>query len=164
MGHNSVIFLCNDAIGQIEKDPEGWWKQAWHHLNESDCLRGYTSEFGFGNHANGFNAVWNRHADETAIIIVGQNMAHVAYRQYGSTGFHEAEGRVKLLEQWAADMGYELRKRHPDRLGNRLEAVDREISNTPAHFFGPARWYRNYLKSLKTHLLKLMGRSDAPQD
>lgn len=159
MGFNSVLFLCNDAIGQIEKDPEGWWKEAWAHLNDSECQRGWTSTFGFGNHANGFQAVWNRHADETAIIVVGQNMAEVVYRHYGNGMHHTAEGQVELCRQWAADLGYELKKRHPDRIEKRLADVEREHARFPEGHIGEAGARRRFLGTLIEHLKKLLGRS-----
>lgn len=157
MGYNSVIFLCNDAVGQIDKDPEEWWKKTWHHLNESDCTRGWTSEYGFGSHANGYRAVWNSHADNTAIIIAGQNMALVAH-QARRTNFHEPEGQVALLREWAASLGYDLHKSHNKTLIAQLQRAQREEAMTKAH--PPSHsweWQRRlkWLAALVKHLMFL---------
>jgi len=106
MGYNSVIFICNDAMGEIDRDPEGWWKKTKHELMSGSCTRGWPKEYGFGSHVNGFYAVWNQHADMTGIIIVGQNMVEVVHNRYGSVGFHKAEGQAFLAKEWLIGLGY----------------------------------------------------------
>lgn len=158
MGYNSVIFLCNDSIGEIKKGPEEWWETTWHHLNEPDCAAGWTSEYGFGNHLNGFRAVWNAHADQTAVIIVGQNMAQVAYQRYGGVGFHEAEGQVKLLREWAAELGYEIRKSPNSKLTKKLDHVEGQLANRTERFHSAQsyRSWKRWLASLRDHLTRLI--------
>ena len=103
MGFNSVLMICNDAIHAIEKDPAGWWAEAWHSLSHAWRK---PVEFGFGSHANGFWGVCNHHADMTSLIAVGGN--HPTLIHQGSGPHHTDEGVVDLLKQAAAKYGYRL--------------------------------------------------------
>jgi len=116
MGYNSVLFLCNDAVDQIDKDPAGWWEKAWLQLVRSPYKTheglDQSGSFGFGNHASGFQAVWNRHADEQALIAVGGNYATVLKgSRWSWSGHHTEEGQVELLKLAAKELGYELHKK-----------------------------------------------------
>lgn len=120
MGYNSVLFLCNDAIDQIDRDPAGWWKKARLQLmrapykTHEGSVDRQDGVFGFGNHANGFQAVWNRHADEQALIAVGGNYATVLKgSRWTWGGHHTEEGQVELLKLAAKELGYELRRKKP---------------------------------------------------
>lgn len=73
MGFNSVVFICNNAVSEIEKDPEGWWRTTWENLVSKPFKS--DGRYGFGNHGNAFQAVWNQHADRTALILAGKNRA-----------------------------------------------------------------------------------------
>ena len=108
MGYNSVVFICNDAIHEIEKDAEGWWRKAWLKL----CMlaTGETEDFGHGNHANGFEAVWNQHADLTGVIMVGQN--HATVIDYSLNKMHHTEeGQLAILKEILERRGYYVRKK-----------------------------------------------------
>jgi hypothetical protein len=139
MGFNSVIFLCNDAIGQIKNDPEGWWDTTWAALNETETMQGTTFEYGFGNHANGFRAVWNRHADDYALIAVGGNYATVidSGRGYGSSmwGHHEPGAQVAILRQAAERLGYDLVPSHKSGIVKAYESFKRwRLERIKPHF------------------------------
>lgn len=111
MGYNSVIFICNDAISAIERDPEGWWRRTWDALNSPACMSGKTEEYGFGNHANGFRAVHNQHADFGVLIAAGGNFAQVVGRR-AYAWRHNDPGVLKdLLEDAANKIGYTLVKK-----------------------------------------------------
>ncbi len=108
MGFNSVLFICNDAINEIEKDPAGWWQKAWHHLN---FLGKGDGTFGFGNHANGFQAVWCQHADTLGVIVVGANYAEAMTYFPWHRGMSEEERNLKALQSLADKLGYRIVKK-----------------------------------------------------
>lgn len=112
MGYNSVLFLCNDAIGQIERDPEGWWKKSYEELLTLS-RKDHDGTYGFGNHANGFQAVSNQHADNVVLIAAGGNYATVIDTEYGgwNIGHHTKEGQIKLLEAVLKRLKKEVKKR-----------------------------------------------------
>jgi len=111
MGCNSALFICNDAMHEIDKDPAGWWKKAKDALGRAHP--GKTFEFGFGSHANGFRALHQMHADHVALIAVGANYASVLnWHHWGNHGHHTPEDQLELLRLAAAKLGYEL---HPAR-------------------------------------------------
>ncbi len=108
MGFNSVVFICNDAIHEVEKDPKGWWQNTWNKL----CTLAYgkTESFGYGRRSNGFEAVWNQHADITGVIMVGRNHATViGSSMYGK--HHTEEGQIQILKDILREKGYTIYKR-----------------------------------------------------
>lgn len=115
MGYNSVVFICNDAIDRIERDPAGWWGHAWTALsNLGNERRPHRPDgtFGFGGHANGFQAVSNEHADVHSVIIAGGNYATVVGHVYrGNHGHHETEEQIETLRLVLAPLGYDIVKK-----------------------------------------------------
>lgn len=113
MGFNSVVFICNDAMDQIEKDPVGWWKKTSEELVATHIgfpERG-PHNYGFGNHANAFWAVSNEHADTTVLIAVGGNHPTVLAKVYNGGRHHTPEDQVEILRVAADKLGYDLRKK-----------------------------------------------------
>jgi len=113
MGFNSVVFICNDAIGQIEKDPVGWWQKTWCEL--ASVPHGKPATYGFGNHCNGFQAVWNQHADNTALIMIGGNMATVVDSTHHRLGHHEEDTQNAFLKEVLEKRGYTVTKNDATR-------------------------------------------------
>lgn len=105
MGYNSVLFICNDALDQIDKDPAGWWAKAKSELMR--CTDGEPREFGFGCHANGFYAVSNRHADNGVLILAGGNTVTVLHDAYGRWK-HSPEDIVGVLKDAALKHGHRM--------------------------------------------------------
>lgn len=109
MGSNSVIFLCNDGVGSIERDPKGWWQRTWDALTSLSGRAAGGVEYGFGGHANGFRAVWNRHADNGGLIYVGGNRAMVLASRHGAWKGDETD-IINLLSDVAKEHGYKVVK------------------------------------------------------
>ena len=101
MGFNSVLFICNDAMDQIDNDPIEWWRKTKQALMSRECSRGETVEYGFGSHANGFRAVWNGHADYGVLIAAGGNFAQVVGDGYQMWKHNDPEVLKRLLEKAA---------------------------------------------------------------
>lgn len=114
MGFNSVIFMCNDAHHVVDENPAGWWDKAKEMLSNVFLGRQHRlpdatiGEFGFGHHANGFQAVWNQHADVSAVIIAGENWAEVPATFIRRDG---EDRKVVALKALAEKLGYEVRKK-----------------------------------------------------
>lgn len=103
MGFNSVVFMCNDAMNTVDEDPKGWWEKTWQNLCTLPWKK--TKTYGHGYHANGFQAVWNQHADMTGVILVGGNHATVlggSCRQ----DHHTEEGQIEILKDILKQNGY----------------------------------------------------------
>lgn len=117
MGFNSTVFICNDAMDQIEKDPAGWWAATNRELVHATFgSGGYDGRpgpknYGFGNHANAFWAVSNEHADVTVLIAVGGNHPTVLTKVHNGGRHHTPEDQVELLRAAADKLGYDLRKK-----------------------------------------------------
>ena len=116
MGYMKVIALLNDAEDSVTEDPAGWWeacRQAFWRLR--DKKRGKnnereTEQFGHASYANYWTAVWEEHADITAVIMVGQNHATVI----GSSLYshhHEEDGQIKILKDILDRKGYRIVKK-----------------------------------------------------
>ena len=112
MGYNSAIFICNDVMDEIDKNPEGWWKKAKDALGRTHP--GKTFEFGFGSCANGFRALHQQHADHVSLIAMGENYASVLWWGHrGNKGHHTPEQKLELLKEAAKELGYALTPMRP---------------------------------------------------
>ena len=154
MGFNSLIFICNDAIGEIEKDPVGWWKATWNALSHPGEL---PKEYGFGNHANGFMAVSNMHADGTVLVAAGGN--HATVLDVSGFDHHTPEFQRSILEAAAAKLGYRLTRKTKSALAEDIDRAEYELAEK--------RTYVNYKRREREEariawLKKLAGMSPDP--
>jgi hypothetical protein len=103
-------------MGEIDKDPAGWWKEASRALQYTGDL---PKDFGFGSHANGFTAVTNHHADNIRLLAFGHNsvsdFGFVAVRG-GYYAMDSPEEQVAMLRVAAEDLGYGLTRLKKPRL------------------------------------------------
>lgn len=111
MGFNSVVFICNDVLDQIDKDPAGWWKETKHALMSHKCCSGTPVNYGFGVSANGFWAVRNQHADVVTLASFGGNYPNIILEDYWHGGHHTEKAQVTLLRMTAHKLGYRLAKK-----------------------------------------------------
>lgn len=105
MGYNTTVVVINDALDQIEKDPEFGRKLA-RAISEVGGYR-KTIDVSAGNHANAATVVESHHADLTAVVTVGGNLGINHFTQRG-WNHHTEEGQVELLKAWAKRLGYTL--------------------------------------------------------
>jgi hypothetical protein len=112
MGYNSTLFILNDVMDEIDKDPAGWWAKAKASLMKAYFHEDYRErEFGHGRAGNGFAAISNEHADMTVLIAVGGNHATVLHRVSNGGRHHTDEDQLALAKAWAERLGYRLVKR-----------------------------------------------------
>jgi hypothetical protein len=117
MGWNTTVIVLNDAIDMI-KDDVDFGRNLYYAILE--LQRGKQVDIPArssrgGIHCNAATAVETHHADDTAIVAVGQNCATELGRCY-YTGFHgEEQGKLNILRQLADNMGYRLVKKSAKR-------------------------------------------------
>ena len=129
MGFNTTVYIHNDEVHQIEKDPEFGKKIAYavHSVGVDGPTRieGYHSQ-----------VIETHHADNHIVCVVGGNMA-----QEVGNGAHWSEGldmrndedKVKLLKNLADRLGYSLRKK-PSQVKKEKELVDDRTEIAEAQF------------------------------
>lgn len=111
MGFNTGILLSNDVLYAAEKDKEGF---ATNLLNAIyDHTRGKPHEsvdFRIGNNVNGGTVFLQQHADFTSVVAIGGGytthlLTSVNYIH------HRPEDKLKLLKEFAYDLGYNLARK-----------------------------------------------------
>lgn len=110
MGFNTAVLILNDAIDGIEKDPTDFAQnlmRAWGKFQHT----GNPTDFAIGNHVNGGTVFHNSHADVTAVYAIGGNHTSKLHTVYNGGRHHSDEDRVKLLKEFAAEMGYTITKK-----------------------------------------------------
>ena len=115
MGYNTTVVVLNDALGDIEKDPEFGKKLAQaisaslSNPRERDD-RGYhqTVEVSAGCSANAAHVVETHHGDNTTLVAVGGNLGQQVFETWGWRHHTTPE---ELLRRWASELGYDLRKK-----------------------------------------------------
>jgi Cu/Zn superoxide dismutase len=106
MGFNSVLFVCNDALGTVDREPEKFAELISRKMGGLD-----TGEFGFGGHANGFCIPHIGHADEQVVLLVGGNRATKLASHRNWRAGHDEEGQLEALKVLAHKLGYTIRKK-----------------------------------------------------
>lgn len=101
MGYNSTIVVLNDALHEIEKDPEFGSKVA-------KAIRALSVKEGpidirAGGHVNAASAVETHHADGINLIAVGGNCG----TDLGYSGNYRAQPE-DLLRELARKLGYQI--------------------------------------------------------
>lgn len=115
MGFNKLLLCLNDAESEVNKDPKGWWeacKNAFYMLQrkrpDPKTWVKQPEDFGFGYHANGWSAVWEDHADNVAVVMVGGNCATVLGTYHNGGIHHTEEAQLRILKDVLDKMGYRV--------------------------------------------------------
>lgn len=118
MGYNKLVLMCNDADHAVTENPAGWWeacKEAFFklgrkHVDSKTYIR-QPESFGHGNFCNAWEAVWESHANNIAVVIVGGNNATVVGVTFGGNTNHTNEdAQIKILKEILKQKGYAIRK------------------------------------------------------
>jgi len=103
MGMNTTVVVLNDALHQIENDPE-------FGKNLAQAIRGNGYGDGSvrgGNHINAAQVVETHHADANVVVVVGGNHGELLRGGYGHYRMSPEETAVQVLK----DLGYTVYKR-----------------------------------------------------
>lgn len=124
MGYMKVLMLLNDAEGSVDANPAGWWQECKNAFNKLWSKKRNPSgekdpeTFGFDGYSNYWQAVWQEHADVTAMIMVGRNYATVVGSSlYGE--HHTEEGQIRIMKDILERKGYTIRKKSPAKSRNK---------------------------------------------
>lgn len=109
MGYNTTVVFLNDALGDIEYDPDFGKKLADAVLQ---VQRGKSVDVSAGSHVNAATVIESHHADYYSAVLVGGNYGH---RLPGSVGIRHwdktSEIELAYLRELAHAHGYDLRKK-----------------------------------------------------
>lgn len=107
MGFNTTVIVLNDALDDIERDPEFGKKlsRAIQHMSISDRPVDVTAS----NHCNAASVIETHHADGTVIVAIGQNTGDVVGRCYYIP--YDETRKEKIVRQLADQLGFTLRKK-----------------------------------------------------
>jgi hypothetical protein len=115
MGFNSTVVVMNDALGDIEKDPEFGKKlsDAILHLSVDRSPQDVSA----GCSVNAATVIETHHADQTSLIAVGGNYGTELCGVYNYR-HHEEKVQVMILEALADKLGYKIIKKPKKRKPN----------------------------------------------
>lgn len=108
MGYNTTVVIMNDALDQIEKDPQ-FGKNLSRAIQHLTVTNGQPVDVYAGNHCNAATAIESHHADGTVVVAVGQNYAevlnHYMIYPYGD------DKKLAILKKLADEMGYDIHRK-----------------------------------------------------
>ena len=112
MGYNTSVIVINDALTDIEKDPEFGKKlaQTIRKLPMHRTMHRSELDVSARGHCNAATVIETHHADQTALIAVGGNYGNCLGIAWGYS-HHEKEKQLEILKQIADQFGYTLRKK-----------------------------------------------------
>lgn len=107
MGFNSTIVVMNDAVGDIEKDPD-----FGKNLARAIASGKTKVDVRAGSSINAATVISNNHADYTSLVAVGGNCGTYLTGVY-SFRHNEEAVQVELLKAFADKLGYKVVKKSP---------------------------------------------------
>lgn len=117
MGFNTTVLVLNDAVHQIENDPE-FGKNLASAIRE---VHGTADRIyvGAGGHVNAATVIETHHADSMVLVGLGGNRGIVL----GHAG-HYRNDELDMLKYVADTMGYTLRKKPVRKTSSRSVITD----------------------------------------
>jgi hypothetical protein len=108
MGWNTTVVVLNDALNEIEQDPE--FGKKIKQAATSLLVRSGPIELSAGRIANAASVIESHPSDMTSLLAVGGNRAS---RLHMSLGWKtcDPDEQLRLLRDWADAAGYRLVKK-----------------------------------------------------
>ena len=106
MGFNTTVIVLNDALGNIEEDPE-FGKNLARAIMHLSVSRGRPVDVSSKGHCNAATAIETHHADRYIATAIGGNTGVVL----GDCGSWQVDGEVDMLRRLADQHGYTLHKK-----------------------------------------------------
>lgn len=100
MGYNTNITICNDNLGEYERDPARFARVICAGALKREGIENW-----------GITVLPAEHADGTQLVAAGQNWATKVYTGWYHGSHHTEEGQIALLRQWADALGYRISKK-----------------------------------------------------
>ena len=101
MGHNTVLYIDNDALEEITRDLPGWWERVKIAIKANATSS--HDQIGAGSHWNCTQVVSVAHADFTQVVAVGGNYATCLAVLRGDS-HHTEEDKVRIASEWALSL------------------------------------------------------------
>ena len=110
MGYNSILFIPNDQLSSVDRNPDGFAYALSSAINRS-CVEPGTTDL--EREFNQFTIPYCAHADSVGLIAAGGNYAELILQvhQGWNHDHHTEEGQVRLLQQLADKLGYTVNKK-----------------------------------------------------
>lgn len=109
MGFNTTVVVLNDALDQIETDPN-FGKKLVAAIRKAGCYR-KPVDVSAGNHVNAASVIETHHADFDVVVAVGQNYGQVISKYAGPEIAASPEKTERILRDLADQFGFSLRKK-----------------------------------------------------
>jgi len=110
MGWNTTVVVHNDALHEIENDPE-----FGKNLSRAITIaagRGTREEVSAGHHCGACEVIESHHADQVRVVAVGGNYGvELGYGGQWPVCTNDEESKVKMLKNLAESLGYNIRKK-----------------------------------------------------
>ena len=108
MGFNTTVVIMNDALHDIERDPNFGKK-----LADACCaafMRNRPIDVSAMNHVNAATVIESHHNSANVVVAVGGNCATVLGTDFGNT-HHNADDKERIIRALASELGYTLHKK-----------------------------------------------------
>ena len=99
MGYNTTVLVLNDALHEIENDPEFGKKLVAAIRMMAIKPDKKRIDITVGNHGNAVSVIETHHSSATAVVAMGGNYGNVLYLGYGIDEHHTKEAQWDLLEK-----------------------------------------------------------------
>ena len=109
MGFNTTVIVRNDALGNIEEDPE-FGKNLARAIMHLSVSQGRSVDVSSKGHCNAASAIETHHADRYIASAIGGNTAIVL----GDCGSWQVDDEVDMLRRLADKHGYNLHKKRDE--------------------------------------------------
>lgn len=117
MGWNTGVIILNDALHEIEKNPDefvngrrGLREAMGEFMSGGRGQRNYV-DISVGGHANAASVFHQSHADEVGVYSIGGNCAKKIGKVYNGGRHCSEDDQLALLHVIADNMGYKLVKK-----------------------------------------------------
>lgn len=110
MGFNSTIIVMNDAVHEIESDPE-FGKNLAQAIMMHSAGPGRRLDVPAGSHSNAASVVDCQHADVVSVVAIGGNHGTVLFRTHNGGHHHDESDQIELLKSLADKYGFRLTKK-----------------------------------------------------
>lgn len=110
MGYNTSVIVLNDALNDIEHDPEFGKKLSRAVIAAASgpsFRQPWDLDVSARGHCNAASVIETHHADQTTLVSFGGNMGVEQHRTYG-WAHNEVATQVLMCRQWAAKLGFRL--------------------------------------------------------
>lgn len=109
MGWNSTVVVLNDALGDIERDPD-FGKKLGSAIMSYQMRHGQGVDVTAGCHCNAARVIETHHADNTTLVAIGGNDGEKYVETFG-WNLTDDKFKLRILQEFADQLGYRVVKK-----------------------------------------------------